>query len=83
MTNHPDTHAEDLSEEEKEKVHNKLIAAWVVYRTAICIKEHMDNEQMETNFGSLFKSKTCLTTPFQFDLDPKTMKEVAKITEKM
>lgn len=92
MTNHPDTHADNLSKEEKEKMRNKFIAARVAFEslvedpddgTAIRIKEHMENEQMEANFESWFKGETGLNTPFQFDLDPETMKEVAKMTEKM
>jgi hypothetical protein len=45
------------------------------------LKEDLD-DAME-NFDSWFQSETGLTTPFQFDLDPQTMKEVAAMTEEI
>ena len=45
------------------------------------LKEDLD-DAME-NFDSWFQSETGLATPFQFDLDPQTMKEVAAMTEEI
>jgi hypothetical protein len=89
MTNHPDTHAEDLTNEEREKMRNIFIQARVAFElltedddgTAILISEKVDSEDAMNNFDSWFKSETGLHTPFQFDMDPETMKEVAKMTE--
>ena len=42
-----------------------------------------DLEDAMENFDSWFQSETGLETPFQFDLDPQTMKEVAAMTEEI
>lgn len=89
MTNHPDTHDEDLEEDEKEKMRNTFIQARIAFEmltedtdgTAILLSEKMAEEDAMDNFDSWFKSETGLNTPFQFEMDPETMKEVAKMTE--
>jgi DnaJ-class molecular chaperone len=88
MTNHPDTHAEDLTEEEREKMRDIFIEARIAFElltedddgTAILLSEKEEEDKME-NFDSWFKHETGFSTPFQFDIDPETMKEVAKMTE--
>ncbi|KAL3920878.1 MAG: hypothetical protein SGARI_006832 [Bacillariaceae sp.] len=88
MTNHPDTHSEDLAEEEKETMRNTFIQARIAFEslvedtdgTAILLSEKSD-EDASDNFDSWFKSETGLNTPFQFEMDPETMKEVAKMTD--
>ena len=88
MTNHPDTHSEDLTDEEKEKMRNTFIQARIAFEsltedtdgTAVLISEKNDEDATD-NFDSWFKSETGLNTPFQFEMDPETMKEVAKMTD--
>ncbi|KAG7343741.1 hypothetical protein IV203_021749 [Nitzschia inconspicua] len=88
MTNHPDTHSEDLTEEERDKMRDIFIEARIAFEaltedtdgTAMLLSEKEKEDAMH-NFDSWFKSETGLTTPFQFDMDPETMKEVAKMTE--
>jgi hypothetical protein len=90
MTNHPDTHSEDLSDEDREKMRDIFISARIAFEsltedssdgTAVRVEDIVDNN--EENFDSWFKHETGLNTPFHFDIDPETMKEVAKMTEKM
>jgi hypothetical protein len=89
MNNHPDTHAEELSDEEREKMRNVFIQARIAFEqltadsdgTAILFSEKVDTEDALNNFDSWFKNETGLNTPFQFEMDPETMKEVAKMTE--
>ncbi len=88
MVNHPDTHSEDLTEEERIKMRDTFIEARIAFESltedsdgvAILWSEKQDENAME-NFDSWFKSETGLNTPFDFDMDPETMKEVAKMTE--
>ncbi|KAG7371431.1 hypothetical protein IV203_020001 [Nitzschia inconspicua] len=88
MTNHPDTHSEDLTEEERDKMRDIFIEARIAFEaltedtdgTAMLLSEKEKEDAMH-NFDSWFKSETGLNTPFQFDMDPETMKEVAKMTE--
>jgi anthranilate/para-aminobenzoate synthase component I len=88
MKNHPDTHNEDMTEEEKDEMQEIFINSRIAFKalvedsdgTAILVE---DAEDAMENFDSWFKSETGLDTPFQFDLDPETMKEVAKMTEEI
>ena len=43
--------------------------------------EKIDDE--ESNFDSWFHNETGLKNPFDIDLDPQTMKEIAETVEKM
>mmetsp|Transcript_9712 Transcript_9712/g.15579 ORF Transcript_9712/g.15579 Transcript_9712/m.15579 type:complete len:147 (+) Transcript_9712:1-441(+) len=87
MTNHPDTHSEDLTKEEREQMRDRFIEARVAFEsltedsdgTAILLSEKEDDPM--DNFDSWFKNETGLSTPFDFDMDPETMKEVAQMTE--
>lgn len=88
MANHPDTHDEDMSEEEKEEMRDIFIAARKAFESLVedddgtaILKE--DAEDAMENFDSWFKSETGLKTPFAFDMDPETMKEVAKMTDEL
>lgn len=89
MKNHPDTHDEEMTEKEKEKMRDVFINARIAFEslvedetdgTAILIE---DAEDAMDNFDSWFKSETGLKTPFAFDIDPETMKEVAKMTDEI
>ena len=89
MTNHPDTIPGDLTDEEKEKMRDTFINARIAFE-ALCEdavdgtamhKDDIDEEDAMANFDSWFKSETGFDTPFQFDMDPETMKEVASMTE--
>ena len=89
MTNHPDTHSEDLTQQEKDSMRDKFINARIAFESlvedpitgnAILLSEK-DAFTEEENFDSWFKSETGLNNPFHFDMDPETMKEVAKMTE--
>lgn len=92
MKNHPDTIASGdntVSDEEREKMRDTFIQARIAFESLAedpsdgmaIMKEDLD-EAMD-NFDSWFKSETGLNTPFQFDMDPATMKEVASMTEKI
>jgi len=92
MTNHPDTHSEDLADDDREQMREKFIAARVAFEllteddtdgTAVRTEDKVDTDDHDANFDSWFKHETGLHTPFHFDIDPETMKEVAKMTEKM
>jgi hypothetical protein len=85
MRNHPDTHNEDLTEEEREEMRDIFISSRVAFESLVedsngtaILKE--DAEEAMDNFDTWFKNETGLDTPFQF-MDPETMKEVAKMTE--
>jgi hypothetical protein len=89
MKNHPDTIGDDVTDEDRNEMRDVFIKARMAFEslaedpmdgTAI-LKEDLD-DAME-NFDSWFKSETGHDTPFQFDMDPETMKEVANMTETM
>ncbi|CAJ1952214.1 unnamed protein product [Cylindrotheca closterium] len=88
MENHPDTHGQEMTEEEKDKMRDVFINARIAFEslvedtdgTAILIE---DAEDAMDNFDSWFKNETGLKTPFQLDIDPETMKEVAKMTDEI
>jgi hypothetical protein len=89
MTNHPDTHSEDLDDEQREHMRNTFIQARIAFEmltedtadgTAILVSEK-EKEDKEANFDSWFQHETGFHTPFQFEMDPQTMKEVAQMTE--
>jgi len=89
MANHPDMHTDGLSENEQQAMRDSFIEARMAFErleedptdgTAILKEELIDRE---SNFDSWFKNETGLKNPFDVDLDPETMKEVAEMTEKM
>lgn len=89
MANHPDMHSEGLSEKEQEAMRNKFIEARMAFErleedpedgTAILVEDLIDREK---NFDSWFKNETGLKNPFDVNIDPETMKEVAEMTEKL
>ena len=89
MKNHPDTISVDVSDEKKEEMRDIFIQARIAFEglaedpsDGLAILAEDLNEAME-NFDSWFKSETGFNTPFQFDMDPATMKEVASMTEKL
>jgi hypothetical protein len=89
MDNHPDMHTDGMSEKEQDAMRDRFIEARMAFErleedptdgTAILKEELIDRE---SNFDSWFHNETGLKNPFDVDLDPETMKEVAEITEKM
>jgi DnaJ domain len=95
MKNHPDRAAQDkaLTEDEKEAMREVFITARIAFESltvnevdGMAIrksdKAKLDQEA-EDNFDSWFKTETGFDSPFQFDMDPETMKEVAKMTEEL
>lgn len=89
MENHPDTIDDDVSDEDRTKMRDIFIRARIAFEglaedpsDGLAILKDDLEDAME-NFDSWFQSETGLTTPFQFDLDPETMKEVASMTEKI
>ena len=89
MDNHPDMHSEGLSEEEQDAMRDRFIEARMAFERleedlsdgkAILIEERIDREE---NFDSWFKNETGLKNPFDLNIDPEVMKEVAEMTEKM
>lgn len=88
MKNHPDTHDEEMTEEEKDQMRDVFINARIAFESLVedtdgtaILRE--DAEDAMDNFDSWFKSETGLKTPFQFEMDPETMKEVAKMTDEI
>lgn len=89
MNNHPDKHTEGVSEKEQEAMRDKFIAARMAFErlqedpsdgTTILVEELIDRDK---NFDSWFKDETGLKNPFDLNIDPETMKEVAEMTEKL
>jgi hypothetical protein len=89
MKNHPDTISGDVSDQEREQMRDTFISARMAFEslaedpsdgTAI-LAEELDEAM--ANFDSWFEAETGLNTPFQFAMDPATMKEVASMTEKI
>lgn len=89
MANHPDMQPEGISEKEQEAMRDKFIEARMAFErleedpedgTAILVEELIDRE---SNFDSWFKNETGLKNPFDVNIDPETMKEVAEMTEKL
>ncbi len=89
MKNHPDTISGDVSEEERNQMRDVFIQARIAFESLA--EDPMDGmailaedlEDAMENFDSWFKSETGFDSPFQFDMDPETMKEVATMTEKI
>jgi hypothetical protein len=86
MKNHPDT-AGGVTEEERETMRDIFIRSRIAFEslteddtdgTAIRKDDAID---VIDNFDSWFKGETGFDSPFQFDMDPETMKEVANMTE--
>eukprot|EP00537_Pseudo-nitzschia_pungens_P011907 CAMPEP_0172385332 /NCGR_PEP_ID=MMETSP1061-20121228/3003_1 /TAXON_ID=37318 /ORGANISM="Pseudo-nitzschia pungens, Strain cf. pungens" /LENGTH=185 /DNA_ID=CAMNT_0013114299 /DNA_START=696 /DNA_END=1254 /DNA_ORIENTATION=- len=89
MSNHPDTHGDGLTEKEKDAMRDRFIEARMAFEmlvedpedgTAILVEE---KEDRDGNFDSWFRNETGLKNPFDVDIDPETMKEVAEMTEKL
>jgi len=90
MSNHPDmvsSSDEDNSTVEEKKA--TFIRARIAFEQlaedpmdGLAIMKDDLEDAME-NFDSWFQSETGLETPFQFDLDPQTMKEVAAMTDEI
>ena len=93
MKHHPDT-AIAATEDEKTKMREIFIQSRMAFESiaegpngTACLKTDLDDEQqqdedeMERNFDSWFKSETGYNSPFALDMDPQTMKEVAKMTD--
>jgi len=89
MNNHPDMHTEGLSEKQQKTMRDKFIEARMAFELleedlsdgkAVLIEDKIDRED---NFDSWFKGETGLKNPFDVDIDPETMKEVAEMTEKL
>ena len=91
MSNHPDTHSDDISEKEKEIMRDKFIEARIAFESltensdgiAVLLAEKEDEETRMSNFNSWFHGETGHKNPFDVDIDPATMNEVAKMTEAM
>jgi len=90
MHNHPDLHSSsDLSETDKDTMRNTFIDARIAFELlaedtdgmVVLKAEKIDDE--ESNFDSWFHNETGLKNPFDVDLDPQTMKEIAETVEKM
>ena len=84
MENHPDTAAHKAAtEEELETMREKFITARTAFESLVeCSQEGValhksDVDDEMDNFDSWFKSETGFDTPFQFDMDPETMKVCA------
>ena len=82
MENHPDTAAHKAAtEEELNQMRDLFISARTAFesltectREGVAIrKSDVEDDEMD-NFDSWFKSETGFDTPFQFDMDPETMK---------
>jgi len=82
-------HTDGLSEKEQEAMRDKFIAARMAFEAleedpedgkAVLAEELIDRK---SNFDSWFHNETGLKNPFDVDMDPETMKEVAEMTEKM
>lgn len=88
MKNHPDTHDQEMTEEERDEMRDIFINARIAFESLVedtdgtaILKE--DAEDVIDNFDSWFKNETGLKTPFHLDIDPETMKEVAKMTDEI
>jgi len=85
MENHPDTSAvKDVAK--RDKMRDRFIAARFAFEQMvsgpdgeILLKE--EAERMGEHFDAWFKQETGKDVPFSIDLDPQTIKEVAKYTE--
>jgi len=88
LENHPDTQDRDSTEEEQDEMRERFIQARMAFESivededgwAVWVEEVVDRED---RFDAWFQSETGLQTPFQFDMDPETMKEVASMTEEI
>lgn len=96
MANHPDTHGSraDLTDAERGEMRDAFIAARHAFEalaedpsdgTAVRVRDLVVDgdpaRAREENFDSWFRGETGWNSPFQLDMDPETMKEVAKMTE--
>lgn len=86
MKNHPDT-ANVETEEEKDQLRDVFIQARMAFESlveapdgTILLQEEVADSQ---DFDEWFKDETGHDMPFQFDMDPATMREVAKMTEEV
>lgn len=84
MENHPDT-ANVKNDSEKEKMRDIFIKARTAFEKLVeapdgSILLQEEAEKMP-DFDSWFQKETGLKNPFDIDLDPQTMKEIAEMTE--
>lgn len=87
MENHPDTsNVEDV--DERNKMRDRFIAAKSAFSQMVAgpdgqivLKE--EAEAMGESFDAWFKQETGKDIPFSINLDPQTIKEVAKYTEEV
>jgi len=93
MDNHPDT-AEVSTEQEKDILKDVFMKARAAFERVLempdgsCalkedIEEHGGGNMSKEDFNNWFKRETGTVNPFQFDLDPEIMLEVAEMTEKV
>jgi len=99
MKNHPDVLNQRLDKDSSdyETDMKKAVDSFMKARTAFeslmedddggCIlrvqAEAIEQMMNDEQFDSWFENETGFTNPYQFDLDPKTMREVAAATEAM
>ena len=86
MANHPDT-ANVESEEEREKLRDIFIRARRAFESLVegpdgSILRKEDVEHMD-NFDEWFQQETGHENPFQFDMDPQLMREVAEMNDEV
>mmetsp|Transcript_27946 Transcript_27946/g.41267 ORF Transcript_27946/g.41267 Transcript_27946/m.41267 type:complete len:211 (+) Transcript_27946:76-708(+) len=86
MKNHPDTSNVE-NESEKEKMRDIFMKARKAFEKlveapdgSVLLKEEADKMP---DFDSWFQQETGLKNPFDIDLDPATIKEIAEMTEEM
>jgi hypothetical protein len=85
MKHHPDT-CKAETEQEREQMRDVFVSSRVAFESltagpdGMAIRKEDYDDAME-NFDSWFQSETGHNNPFDFDMDPETMKEVAKMTE--
>jgi hypothetical protein len=84
MSNHPDT-ADVESEEDRDKLRDIFISARIAFEQlveapdgSIVLKEEAE---LMPDFDDWFQQETGHKNPFDVDMDPQTMKEVAEMTE--
>eukprot|EP00540_Astrosyne_radiata_P012095 CAMPEP_0116836684 /NCGR_PEP_ID=MMETSP0418-20121206/8236_1 /TAXON_ID=1158023 /ORGANISM="Astrosyne radiata, Strain 13vi08-1A" /LENGTH=221 /DNA_ID=CAMNT_0004466487 /DNA_START=122 /DNA_END=787 /DNA_ORIENTATION=- len=84
MKNHPDMVRDD-DQQNKDKLREIFMEARTAFESlvegpdgSILLREEVEHIE---NFDAWFRQETGVDTPFQFDMDPETMKEVAEMTD--
>jgi hypothetical protein len=85
MKHHPDTSKAD-TDQEREQMRDVFVNSRIAFESLTAGPDGMairkeDYEDAMENFDSWFQSETGHKNPFDFDMDPETMKEVAKMTD--